>query len=375
MQYTAFGKTGFNISRVGFGSMRLPIELPENGARGPVDLEPAAALLIHGFEQGINYVDTAYGYCGGQSERAVGMALAAGWRDQIKLSTKLPLWHVNSQDDFFRLLEEQLEKLQTDHIDFYHFHAVNNDHFQNKIRKFKLIEAAARALDQKMIRNLSFSFHDTVEVMKELIDTEAFVSVLCQYNLLDRTLEEGIRYAARKGLGVVIMGPVGGGRLAYDEGVFKNLCKDRTTPELAMRFVLSNPDVSCALSGMGNSAMVDDNVRVGSDGEKLSDDELAAIEELLRRCGELRNIYCTGCGYCLPCPKEVRIPDCMSALIYQKVYGLEQAAAGAYANIGDPWHPGQPASACIHCGACEKKCPQKLPIRERLEEAVRTFGR
>ncbi|MGE4564186.1 MAG: aldo/keto reductase [Victivallaceae bacterium] len=374
MLYTDFGKTGIKISRLGFGAMRLPIA---DAVEGKIpSLEEAAALLIRGFEQGINYVDTAYGYCGGNSERAVGLALTtADWRKRVTLSTKLPLWNVNSRDDFFRLLEEQLAKLQTDRIDFYHFHAVCEDHFKNRILKFKLIDEAAKALDQKMIGHLSFSFHDKVEVMKEVIDTGAFSSVLCQYNLLDRSLEEGIAYAHEKGLGVVAMGPVGGGRLAYDEGIFRNLGGRHSVPELALRFVLANPAISCALSGMGNAQMVDENVKAGSDPSPLAPDELAAIEKLLTHCAELKKVYCTGCNYCQPCPAGVRIPDCMSALIYRKVYGLEQASAGAYKMIGDLWHPGKPASACTHCGVCETKCPQQLKIRDCLDEVVRLYGK
>ncbi len=374
MLYTDFGKTGIKISRLGFGAMRLPIADAADGKTPSLD--EAAQLLIRGFEGGINYVDSAYGYCGGNSERAVGEALATdNWRSRITLSTKLPMWHVHSRDDFFRLLEEQLVKLKTDRIDFYHFHAVNEDHFRNRILKFKLLDEAAKALDQKMIGHLSFSFHDSVALMKEVIDTGAFSSLLCQYNLLDRTLEEGINYANAKGLGVVAMGPVGGGRLAYDEGVFSTLGAGRPVAELALRFVLANPAISCALSGMGNKQMVDDNLKVGSDPSPLSPAERDAVEKLLAHCIELKKIYCTGCGYCQPCPADVRIPDCLSTLIYRKVYGLEKAASEMYDSIGDPWHLGKRASACTHCGACEKKCPQKLKIRECLDEVVRLYGK
>lgn len=373
MRYTKLGRTGVKISRLGFGSMRLPIEVPAADSGRTPDLDEAAELLTYGFRQGINYVDTAYGYCGSFSERAVGMALAAGWRDKITLSTKLPMWHVAGRDDFFRLLEEQLEKLGTDHIDFYHFHALNKSYFHDKVLKFKLIEEAEKALDQKMIRHLSFSFHDQPAVMREIVDTGVFSSLLCQYNLLDRTLEDEIQYAHEKGLGVVAMGPVGGGRLAYSEGVFEDLGGKWSTPELALLFVLANPHIDCALSGMGNADMVDGNVRVAESDEGLSDDDLQAIETLLKRCGELKNLYCTGCEYCLPCPKEVLIPHCLSALINRKVYQFGKAAQETYDQIGDVFHPGKPASACVNCGLCEKKCPQKLPIRKHLAEAKRLF--
>lgn len=375
MLYRDFGKTGLRISTLGFGAMRLPIDLVAAKEAGvEPDLETAAALLEYGFRQGINYVDTAYGYCGGQSERAVGLALAQGWRDKIMLSDKLPLWHVNGRDDFFRLLEEQLEKLGTDHIDFYHFHSVTADFFHQKILKFKLLDEAAKALDQKIIRHLSFSFHDSSEVMREVIDTQAFSSVLCQYNLLDRRLADGIDYAHRQGLGVVIMGPVGGGRLAYSEGVFETLGSNWNTPELALAFVLDNPAVSCALSGMSDTRMVDGNARVANTPDPLAAKDRLAVEQLLERCRELQNLYCTGCEYCLPCPQQVLIPHCLQSLIYRKVYQFGQSADNFYHLIGDPFHPGKTAAACNNCGRCETKCPQKLPIRQHLAAVREIFG-
>ncbi|MBR2642191.1 MAG: aldo/keto reductase [Lentisphaeria bacterium] len=376
MQYCDFGKTGVKISRLGFGTMRLPINDDPALKDRTDDLEEAANLVAAGVDAGITYVDAAWGYCGGRCEKAVGMGLAQDRRrDQIVLSTKLPTWLVQEPDDFFRFLDQQLERLQTDHIDFYHLHALNQDRWDNIVRKFKLIDLAEKALDQKMIRHLSFSFHDTPALMKEIIDTDAFSSVLCQYNLLDRTLVEGFEYAHKKGLGVCIMGPVGGGRLAFKEGVFENVSSRWTTPELALKFVLSNPAVSCALSGMGNMEMLADNVRVASDPDPLTPEELAAVEELEAKLNELKTVYCTGCAYCQPCPKEVRIPDIMTSLIYDKVYGMPDAGKLCYSQIGDRFHPGTAADACSQCGLCEKKCPQKLPIRELLKDAHRRFAK
>ena len=376
MQYCDFGKTGVKISRLGFGTMRLPINEDPAFKDRTDDLEQAANLVAAGVDAGITYFDSAWGYCGGRSEIAVGMGLAQDRRrDKVILSSKLPLWLVQEPDDFFRILEQQLERLQTDHIDFYHFHAVNQDRWDNVIRKFKLIDLAEKALDQKMIRHLSFSFHDTPALMKEIINTDAFSSLLCQYNLLDRSLVEGFEYAHEKGLGVCIMGPVGGGRLAFSEGVFESVSKRWTTPELALKFVLSHPAVSCALSGMGNMQMLKDNVRVASDPDPLTPDELAAVDELEQKLNELKKVYCTGCAYCQPCPKEVRIPDIMQAVIYDKVYGMPDTGKHCYSQIGDKFHPGTAADACIQCGLCENKCPQKLPIRQILAEADQRFGK
>ena len=377
MQYRKFGNTGFEISALGFGAMRLPVaNVPFDGPEP--DLEPAIDLLCRGFEAGINYVDTAYFYLNGWSEIAVGRALKRNhWRDKVHLSTKLPLGNMKCADDFFRILEHQLRKLDTDHIDFYHLHGIGESALGGPIREYRIFEQAAKARDRGTIRHLSFSFHDRPEAMKTLIDTGEFSSVLFQYNLLDTANEEMIAYAAEKGLGTVAMGPVGGGRLAFAGGVFEDALGGKfTTPELALRFVLSNPHLNCALSGMGSREMVDANTRVASSAAPLSKEELEALAKVRERCAELRNVYCTGCNYCGPvCPKHVAIPAVLEALIYDRVYGFHEHARERYRRIGsNPGKEEMNASACVRCGLCETKCPQKLPIRKHLAEALALFS-
>ncbi len=376
MQYRKFGNTGIEISMLGFGAMRLPMKSPDAQGVAHISMEESIDVLRHGFEQGINYVDTAYGYCGGESEIAVGRALKNGWRDKVYLSTKIPVWKVTEQGDFRRIMNEQLGKLQVDYIDFYHFHSVNADNFENNVLKFNLIDEAMKAKEQGLIRFLSFSFHDKPEKMLPVIDTGVFASVLCQYNLLDRANEPSIKYAAEKGLGVIAMGPVGGGSLAFAGSIFEDALEGRvSTPELALRFVLSNPDINCALSGMSTRQMVDDNVKIAGRDAALSQQEMSRIQELQEKCRSLADIYCTGCGYCMPCPFEVNIPVCLSAMIYHKVYRLEQPARDKYAAIGGEWIKGKTAAACTNCGACETKCPQKVQIRKYLKEAAKLFGK
>ena len=372
MQYRKFGTTGFEISALGFGAMRLPI--PDSPYPGPEpDLEPAVELLCRGFAAGINYVDTAYFYCRGWSEVAVGRALQRdGWRDRVRLSTKLPLGDVKKADDFWRILEDQLRKLDTTHIDFYHLHGIGEAALTGPIREFGIFKLAEKARDRGLIRHLSFSFHDRPEAMKTLVDTGEFSSVLCQYNLLDPVNEEMISYAASRGLGTVAMGPVGGGRLAFAGGVFQDALGGKfTTPELALRYVLSHPDLSCALSGMGTAQMVDDNARVADSREPLSAEERRALVEVREKCSELRKLYCTGCAYCRPvCPQEIQIPAVLEALIFDQVYGFTEHARNRYRQIGsNPEKVERNASACIGCGRCETKCPQKLPIRQLLARA------
>jgi len=375
MKYRKLGNTGIEISALGFGAMRLPMK-PDEQQVPRLSMDESVDVLCYGFEQGINYVDTAYGYCGGESEIAVGRALKRGWRDKVYLSTKLPLWNTNERGDFRRILEEQLRKLDVSYIDFYHFHSASADSFNNKILKFGLIEEAMKAKEQGLIRFLSFSFHDKPEAMLPIIDTGAFASVLCQYNLLDRGNEPSFKYAAEKGMGVIAMGPVGGGRLAFAGSVFEDAIENRiTTPELALHFVLSNPYINCALSGMSTRQMVDENVKIAGMDSTLSAYELSRIDDLLKKCSSLSSLYCTGCGYCMPCPFEVNIPVCLEALIYHKVYRMEQAAKDKYAAIGGDWVKGKTAYACTNCGACEEKCPQKIPIRQHLAEAAAIFGK
>lgn len=368
MIYNKFGNTGIKISALGFGSMRLPM-VQDNDNNNHVDMDSAVEMMCHGFDLGINYIDSAYGYCASESEIAVGKALK-GYRDKVYLSTKLPLGGITSTADFNRLLEEQLTKLNVDYIDFYHFHGVSNDRLENVILKYKLIDEALKAKSAGLIRHLSFSFHDKPEIMNKIIDLGVFSSVLCQYNLLDRGNEQAIAYAVKQGLGVVAMGPVGGGRLSYPSRFMQGLVKENiSTPELALRFVISNPNIHCALSGMGTMQMVDENVKTASVSESLSGDELQRIDATLKQCQSLADIYCTGCGYCMPCPHGVNIPGCFSALILKKVYKLDVAASERYNGL----KVDNQAVACVECGACEKQCPQNIPIIQRLKETVGLF--
>jgi predicted aldo/keto reductase-like oxidoreductase len=372
MQYRPFGMTGFEISALGFGAMRLPMRTV--GTESEVDEELAIPMIHRGFELGINYIDTAYFYCGGKSEVVVGKALK-GWRDSVRLSTKLPLHLVDSRDDFKRLLDEQLTKLDTDHIDFYHFHGINMACWKEKIETFHLLDEMARAKDEGTVRHASFSFHDKPEHMRLFADSGAFSSVLCQYNFLDRTNEESIAYVAEKGLGVVAMGPVGGGRLAAPMGYLKDAVHTESrTPELALRFVLSNPHVSCALSGMSAMAHVEENVATASRGEPLSEGEVAAIETAMDERKELAKLYCTGCRYCMPCPHDVDIPACFQAMITDKVYGFTTQAEHQYDWIAKRQNPAKQADGCTQCGVCESKCPQHIPIREQLKEVAVRFS-
>ena len=373
MQYRRFGNTGAMVSALGFGAMRLP--MTEDGKH--VDEERAIALIRRALELGVNYIDTAPYYCNKESEVVVGKAIK-GWRDRVYISTKNPVKDASGAN-WRRRLEESLRKLDVDYIDFYHMWGINWRQYMELIDvPGGPLEEARRAKEEGLIKHISFSFHDTPEALIKLIDTGNFETMLVQYNLLDRANEEAITYAHQKGMGVAVMGPVGGGRLSGPSPTLRKLMPGgvKSTPELALRFVLSHPGVSVALSGMSTIQMVEENVATASRTEPLTPEERRRIQEALDQIEKLAELYCTGCGYCMPCPHDVNIPANLEYLIYYRVYGLKEAARELYAKLGQEGHyvKGLPASACVECGECEEKCPQHIPIVERLKEAAAVLG-
>jgi uncharacterized protein len=370
MQYAPFGKTGLNISRLGFGSMRLPMRTV-NG-ESVVDDDLAIPMIHRAFELGVNYIDTAYFYCKGLSEITVGKALK-GWRDKIILSTKYPF------DIAFReRLESQLKKLDTDHIDFYHFHGIAADTFFNHVRHDEAVSGALKAKEEGLIRHLSFSFHDKPERMKQLVDLGFFSSVLCQYNLLDRANEEGLAYAKERGLGTAVMGPVGGGRISgMPSAVAERFgVRVRSSAELALRFVMTNPNVNVALSGMSTMQQVEENAAIASNVAPLSAAELEGIDAAMKENRRMSDLYCTGCNYCAPhCPQGIVIPRIFELMNYHRVYHITDFSREQYAGIGkESWDKGRKADECIECGVCEDHCPQKIEIRRQLKECHETLA-
>lgn len=374
MRYKDFGSTGVRISSLGFGCMRFPMIKVED--QDVVDEEKTSRMIHRAFELGVNYYDTAYFYCSNLSEVALGKALK-GLRDKIYVSTKCPGDHVNKPGDYRKTLEEQLKKLDMDYVDFYHFHGIGYEYFLEIDKKGQWLKDAQRAKEEGLIRHISFSFHDAPENMKKLVDLGVFESVLCQYNAIDRSNEESMAYAKSKELGVVVMGPLGGGRVS---GLRKDVAeklgiKVKSSAEMALRFVLANPNVDCALSGMGNVQMVEENSAVASNANPLSEAEVKAINDMMAENAKLAQLYCTGCSYCMPCPSEVNIPYIFQQMNYFKIYGIEETARNEYAAIGtNPWVPGKKADACIECGVCETKCPQKIRIREQLKESHKALS-
>ncbi|MBQ1954594.1 MAG: aldo/keto reductase [Clostridia bacterium] len=375
MQYRKFGKIG-EISSLGFGCMRLP-EIEASDGSFSIDEEKAIPLLRKAYELGVNYFDTAVGYCHQNSQYTVGRALKP-IRDKVMISTKIPLSDCEDSSYFRKMLEQSLTRLDTDYIDVYHFHGIDKNYFDNKVIKYDLLTEARKAIDEGLIRHISFSFHDKPENMAYIIERgEIFSSVLCQYNLLDRANEEAIKNAHEKGLGVVIMGPVGGGRLggASVIGEKVGVGSGTATPELAIRFVLGNKNVSCALSGMSDIEMLEKNVAVASDEISLTEEDFAKVNKMLSEIENFRELYCTGCEYCLPCPMDIRIPSIFKAYNMANVYGLTDAAKEQYARIADRHETKTASGACIECRACVEKCPQNLDIPELLKKVEATLGK
>jgi len=374
MQYRPFGNTGVSISALGFGAMRLPSSTVDG--KQVFDTEESIRMIHRAVELEVNYIDTAPYYCEGESEVIVGKALK-GMRDKVYLSTKNPIEN-DSGADWRGRLEKSLKKLDTDYIDFYHMWGISWEAYTTKIDvKNGPLEAAFRAKEEGLIRHISFSFHDKSENLFKIIDTGNFETMLCQYNLLDRSNEEAIEHARKKGLGVVVMGPVGGGRLGAPSPVIQGLIpgKSVSSPELALRFVLTNKGVSCALSGMGTMAMVEENTAVASNESELSATELTQITTSMEENRKLSDLYCTGCNYCMPCPAGVNIPLNFQLMNYNRVYKIGDYARDQYNQIGTvPWMSGKRASECVECGECEPKCPQKIEIRKQLAETVKALG-
>ncbi len=370
MEYRVYGKTGKEISVLSFGAMRLP-----------GDDDEAVAILQRGLDLGINMIDTALVYGpDGRSEQMVGRAVK-GRREQVYISTKNPLYD-HTAAGWRQRLEQDLTNLDTDYIDFYALvHDIKwdgyNEHFKNPGQG---LEEAIKARDEGLVRHFTFSSHDTPENVHKLLDVGIFEGFIIQYNLLDRAYEECIAHAFENGTGVQVMGPVAGGRLGMVSDRLQSvIAGTASTPELAIRWVISNPAVTTAMSGMSTMEQVEENCAVANNKGPLTDAEQQAVAELLEENKKLLDIYCTSCGYCMPCPQGVGIPNVLGALIIEKVWGLTGMAKHHYSHIvrGEAkWQEAAvlAADACIECGVCEPKCPQKIEIIAQLKEAHEVLG-
>ena len=365
MQYRQLGRTGLKVSQLGFGAMRLPME--GEGKDERVNRELAIPMIHRAFEGGVNYIDSAVGYCNEDSQRAVGEALK-GWRDRVIVSTKNH-YYEDDERTWWTHLENSLQRLDVEYIDIYNHHGISWQRWTEAVEP-RVSKWMAKAKDQGLIRHICASFHDDNDGLKKIVATGYPSVITLQYNMLDQQLAEGIDAAYDAGIGVIVMGPVGGGYLAGDSEVLARIVPNvRSVPELALRFVLANPNVTMALSGMSMMEHVEENLSVADVQIALSDEERAAVDTYLVELKNMADLYCTGCDYCLPCPKGVAISKIFRRYNRGRVYGLWDAARALYARLGEGWDKGARADACVGCGQCEPKCPQKIEIRKQLKEA------
>lgn len=376
MLYRTLGRTGCRVSNLGFGCMRLPLISAAAGAEHPrltdVDEDRAIELIRSAVDQGINYFDTAYTYHGGKSEAILGRAVR-GVREKVMLTTKLPVWLVKTAASFDLLLDEQLQRLGTSYLDFYLLHALNSDVWPRLIELgvFKFLD---RIVAAGKVRRVGFSFHDDSATFKKIVDAYAWDVCLIHLNYLDRNYQagqEGLRYAAAKGLGVVIMEPLRGGTLtnpipAEVEAVWHAAPKKRSPAEWALAWLWDQPEVGTVISGMNSAAQLRENVEIAGrvTPHSLSAGEFAIIDKAAETYRGLFKIGCTNCGYCLPCPQGVDIP--MNFKLYNDILLFHNVATSRMLYNG--FMPSaERASSCIECGACEKLCPQHIPIMAELK--------
>jgi len=371
MKYRDFGRSGARVSLLGFGAMRLPVT--GEGENQRVDLDRAVPLLQQGLDAGINYLDTAWAYLNETSETAVGAALAGRDRNRVYISTKNP---INTDPvEYRKRLDSQLRKLKTDYIDFYHIHGLNWTVYQYKAKPKGYLDLLLKAKAEGLIRHLSFSSHDTPANIMKLILTGDFDSMLVQFNLLHRYNEAAIRLAAEKGMGVAVMGPMGGGRITFLSRLKPR--EGRSLAELALRFVFSHPHVGVTLSGMNTPEMIEENVKTADRDGPLTAVEKEDITLMLDQIQGLEDLYCTGCGYCMPCPQGVDIPTNLLILNYIRIYGSQKNFQEGFVQL---YHKrlipqGQAAEACIECETCLEKCPQQIAIPERMREVASELSR
>lgn len=367
MNYSNFIDKDLKVSRLGFGLMRLPVIENDNGQ---IDYKKSRALVELAVEKGITYFDTAYVYHENQSEIFAGEMFRGDLREKVFIATKCPVWKVKKEEDFFTLLDVELQRLQTDYIDFYLLHALDQERF-DIIKEKNIYENALKAKADGKIRYLGFSFHDDLKVFKEIIDTYDFDFCQIQLNYLDENYQaglEGLKYAKSKGLSVVIMEPLRGGQLAQLPKSITDQLGGFSPVELALSYLYNMEDVDVVLSGMNESFQIEENIEITGRvlPNSLSEDTLEKIDFLKKEIHSRIKVDCTRCNYCMPCPTGVKIPSIFKAYNNKYIFENIEGCNEEYAKLLED-KSGQPN--CIECGQCEAECPQHLSIIEDLKNA------
>ena len=372
MQYRKDRK-GNELSVLGYGCMRFT----RKGSS--IDLEKAEKEIMHGIEAGINYYDTAYIYPG--SEAALGEILSRNHcREKVYIATKLPHYMIKSIEGVEKTFQEELRRLKTDYIDYYLMHMLTDTDTWEKLKKMGIVEWIQSKLESGAIRNIGFSYHGHTSMFKQLVDVYDWDFCQIQYNYMDEHSQagrEGLMYAAEKGLPVIIMEPLRGGRLVnlLPKGAKKLFQEDalkRTPAELAFRWLFDQPEVTCVLSGMNSMEMLTENIKTAEMARPghFSQEDRELVEKVKAEIQKTVKVGCTGCGYCMPCPKGVDIP--VTFRCYNEMYSETKGGARKEYLQCTAFRKNQSsASMCIGCGKCETHCPQQIEIRKELKKAVK----
>ncbi len=375
MQYRKFGKLDWKVSALGFGAMRLPVI---NRVQADIDESQAIPMIRYALDHGVNYIDSAFVYHGGKSEGLVGKALQNGYRAKTKIATKIPSAMVVSYDACERILSEQLNRLQTDKIDFYLLHGLNRGVWP-KILEIKYFDWAEKQIAAGRIGHICFSFHDNLSTFKKIVDGyDNWTMAQIQYNFMDEKFQAGtagMKYAAERGLAVVVMEPLRGGRLSRVppepvQKIWDSAPVQHSPIEWAFRWVWDHPEVAVALSGMSKMEHVVENVKIAEAGgtAKLTKPETELIEKVKEAYRSMTPVDCTACQYCMPCKNGVDIPRIFEMYNEGIIYNFPQNSRRMY-NAGPWFKPEQKADKCQDCNECIEKCPQKLEIPKLLKEA------
>jgi hypothetical protein len=370
MQYRK-DKNGDDLSILGFGCMRFT----RKGTG--IDLEKAEQEILAAYRAGVNYYDTAYIYP--SSEETIGKIFERnGMREHIKIATKLPKYLCSSRAAVDRYFNEELSRLRTDHVDYYLMHMMTDLAMWEKLERIGIREWIAEKKASGAIRNIGFSYHGNTENFLKVLNAYDWDMCQIQYNYYDRTSqagEEGLKAAAAKGIPIVIMEPLRGGKLVNmlpkeSLAAMKVSGRGWSPAEWGLRWLYDQPEVTVVLSGMNSLEMVEENCRVASETEahSLTEQDFAVIEEVVRSLRAKDKVGCTGCRYCMPCPQGIDIPGAFRSYNAMALESKGEGRRQYFQTVALTKDPAF-ASQCIGCGKCEKHCPQSIPIREKLKEA------
>lgn len=375
MKYRRFKDTDIKLSLFGLGCMRFPTEEDADGNQR-VKKDEAITLIHAALERGVNYFDTAYPYHRGESEPILGEALTSANREDAFIATKSPVWDIKQHDDFERIIDEQLERLNTDYIDFYLLHSLNRKYWDTA-RKNDALRFLDKVRGDKRVRFAGFSFHDNFDVFQEILQAYDWDITQIQLNFLDQEYQaglKGLRLASERGVPVVVMEPLRGGRLASPPSgeiaeAWNKSAARRTPVEWAFRWLYNLPQINVILSGVTTMEQLKEDVEIFDRAEAncMSQEELRIVDEVKRLYETKLVVGCTGCNYCMPCPSRVEIPSIFELYNNSSLYNDLTRQGKFYRKWFD--ETGRGAQACIECGKCEEACPQELPVIELLKEA------